>query len=301
LLIVVFLGAFLDAPGMTARESLPPAVARLARTPLHRLNAMTETIQGLGLLIGPAIAGVLIANLGALTTLWVTAGLSLVAALVSLGTLPVRLGRSRLAQPEHYLESLQAGLRFVGRDRLIKALIGLFTALTLIAAPLMSVILPVFVRQQYGSALDLSLLISAYGIGSVMGVMGYGLVGDRLSSHGMLVVSIFALSAMFAVFAWAPHLSGVLAASAIGGLLNAPFNPIVNTVLQQRTPADLRGRILSTVNGVSLMAAPIGLLISGILLEMFGVQVAIAAIAVCAASIAVWVMVSPVFKTLEKP
>ncbi|MGF1518966.1 MAG: MFS transporter [Nodosilinea sp.] len=301
LLIVVFLGAFLDAPGMTARDSLLPEVARLARTPLHRLNAMTETIQGLGVLIGPAIAGVLIANLGALTTLWATAGLSLAAALVSLGTLPVRLGQSRLAQPEPYGESLKAGLRFVRRDRLIKALIGLFAALTLIAAPLMSVILPVFVRQQYGSTLHLSLLISAYGIGSVIGFMGYGLGGDRLSPHGLLVVSILAMSAMFAVFAWAPPLSGVLAASAIGGLFSAPFNPIVNTVQQQRTPAELRGRILSTVNGVSSLAAPIGLLISGILLEVFGVQVAIAVIAVCAASIALWVMVSPVFKTLEKP
>jgi MFS family permease len=163
----------------------------------------------------------------------------------------------------------------------------------------MSVILPVFVQQKYESAINLGLLVSAYGIGSVIGVIGYGVVGDRLSQHLMLTVSILAFSIIFAVFAFAPQFNVVLLTSAIGGILGAPFNPIVNTVLQQRTPAELRGRILGTVNGVSLIAAPIGLLLAGLLLGGFGVQIAIAAIAVCSTIIAIWVALNPVFQNLE--
>lgn len=299
LLVLVFVGALLDAPGITARESLLPEVARLARVPLQRLNAITETIQGVSALIGPAIAGFLIATLGAVNTLWVTAALSLAAVIVSLWALPAQLGRAIASQHDNYFESLKEGIRFVARDRPIKALIGLFTSLTLIASPLMSVILPVFVQQKYGCAVNLGLLISAYGIGSVIGAILYSVVGYRVSQHLMLIVSILALSIMFAVFAFAPQFNFILAASVIGGVLGAPFNPIVNTVLQQRSPAELRGRSLSTVNGVSLIAAPIGLLITGVLLEVFGVQVAIAVIAVCSALIAIWVAFSQVFQNLE--
>jgi MFS family permease len=298
LLVLVFMGALLDSPGITARESLLPEVARLARIPLQRLNAITETIQGMSLLIGPAIAGFLIAGLGSVNTLWFTAALSLTAAIASLWTLPQRLGRSRLNHHENYFESLKEGIRFVARDRLIKALIGLFTSLTLITAPLMSVILPVFVQQKYGDVVALGLLISAYGIGSVIGVIVYGVIGYRVSPHLMLIVSIFALSIMFAVFAWAPQFNLLLVVSAIGGGLSAPLNPIVNTALQQRTPTELRGRILSTVNGASLLAAPIGLLTSGILLEVWGIQVTMIAIASGSALVAIWVTFSRIFQSL---
>ena len=68
LLVLVLIGALLDAPGITARESLLPEVARLARVPLQRLNAITETIQGVSALIGPAIAGFLMATSGAVNS-----------------------------------------------------------------------------------------------------------------------------------------------------------------------------------------------------------------------------------------
>ncbi|MCU0564998.1 MAG: MFS transporter [Oculatellaceae cyanobacterium Prado106] len=300
LLLLTFIGSLLDSSSITARESLLPEVARLARVPLPRLNAITETIQGLSFLIGPAIAGFLIAVIGSVNTLWVTAALSMSAVVVSLLFLPARLGRAIANSSENYLESLKVGLRFIAKDRMIKMLIILFTVLTLAMSPLLSVILPVFVQQKYDNAMNLGLLISAYGIGSILGVVTYGAIGHRASQRWLLVVSILALSFIFGVFAFAPPFHLVLAASAIGGILGSPFNPIVNTVLQQRTPAELRGRILGTVNGISLIAAPMGILIAGLLLEGFGVQVALGAIALLITLIAIWVVFNPIFRTLDK-
>jgi MFS family permease len=132
LLVLTFIGALLDASGITARESLLPEVARLARVPLSRLNAVTETVQATSLLIGPAIAGFLIATLGSVNMLWFTAALSLIAAIASLGLIPKRLGRVAANLHSNYFELLQEGIRFIAQDSIIKWLIGLFTSLTLI-------------------------------------------------------------------------------------------------------------------------------------------------------------------------
>jgi hypothetical protein len=73
------------------------------------------------------------------------------------------------------------------------------------------------------------------------------------------------------------------------------------TVLQQRSPVELRGRILSTVNGVSLLAAPLGLLMAGLLLATLGVHGAMAAISAGSTLVTIWVAFSPIFQKLEKP
>lgn len=299
-LVFAFIGALLDASSVTARESLLPEVARLARVPLLRVNTVTEMIQGLSLLVGPAIASFLIATIGAVNTLGLNATLLLVAVTASIVLLPKRLGRAAANSQENYLASLKEGLRFVASDRTIRTLITLFSLLTLAVFPFISVILPIFVQQKYGNAINLGFLISANGIGGIVGSTVYGTIGQRLSQRWMLIVSSAASSFMFIAFAFASQFSWILAASAIGGFFSAPFNPIVNTVVQQRTPTELQGRILGTVNGVSLIAAPAGLLIASLLLQSFGVQMAIAAIAVGLALIAVWILLNPVFQNLEK-
>ena len=70
-----FLSGVLGArvPGLTARRSLLPDLAVLARMSLARLNAAFESISYLALLVGPALAGLLVAALGAPNVLWIDA------------------------------------------------------------------------------------------------------------------------------------------------------------------------------------------------------------------------------------
>ncbi len=65
LLGLVFLGALLDAPGVTARQALFPDLVALAGIRLEGANAAYQTVHRLSQLLGPALAGVLIALLGA--------------------------------------------------------------------------------------------------------------------------------------------------------------------------------------------------------------------------------------------
>ncbi|HBT96098.1 MAG TPA: MFS transporter, partial [Coriobacteriia bacterium] len=81
------LGAIGDIPGVTARETLSPSVAKHSGVDLQRFIGIEQSLQSLSVVIGPAVAALLIGFTGGTWALAVTAALSLGAALVTL-TLP---------------------------------------------------------------------------------------------------------------------------------------------------------------------------------------------------------------------
>jgi hypothetical protein len=78
------LGSFGDVPGLTAREALLLPVARRSTWTIDRLVGLCEGMAAIAMAIGPAAAAGLVRVLDGPAALWVTAGLSLVAALVTL-------------------------------------------------------------------------------------------------------------------------------------------------------------------------------------------------------------------------
>src|SRR5262245_7687345 len=71
LFVLVFLGGILDTPGSTARLALGPNLAERAEIKLERVNSVSQAITSGSLLVGPAIAGALIAVIGPSKVLWV--------------------------------------------------------------------------------------------------------------------------------------------------------------------------------------------------------------------------------------
>ena len=69
-LVASVVGATFDPVGVTARESMLPDVAKRAHLELERVNGVHEAVWGLAWLIGPGVAGVLIAAVGAVASFW---------------------------------------------------------------------------------------------------------------------------------------------------------------------------------------------------------------------------------------
>ncbi len=85
LLVLVFLAGFFQAPGSTARSSLVPDLAPLARMPLERANAASDGIRRVSTFIGAPLAGILIAIIGTSNLLWLDAiSFAISAALIGL-------------------------------------------------------------------------------------------------------------------------------------------------------------------------------------------------------------------------
>lgn len=149
-----------------------------------------------------------------------------------------------------------------------------------IDAPFISVIMPVFARDLYHSAVAFGLTVSVFGGGSLLGAILYGVAGHRLPRRPIYIALFIFAGTRFWVLALFPTLPIVLGTLALDGLASGPINPIIGTVLQERVPASMRGRVFGAVTASAWAAMPIGVLGAGYLLVAIGLR---AVLLICAA------------------
>src|SRR5215203_2079955 len=114
LLVLVFLGGFLDAPGHTARQSLVPDLAGRAGMRIERANSAFQGIQHASFLLGPPLAGLLISLLAPGNVLWIDAATFVASAALVATLVPASAPRSDTGarRAGRYLAELAEGLAF---------------------------------------------------------------------------------------------------------------------------------------------------------------------------------------------
>jgi MFS family permease len=147
-------------------------------------------------------------------------------------------------------------------------------------SPLLVVILPVYMNTVVGSAASLGFVIAAFGGGSVAGAAFYGVAGHRLPRRRTFVTGVFAMGLGFSTLALLPPVWVMVLAMFLAGLIAGPNGPLISTVLQERTPAALRGRVFGATTAVGFAGAPLGVLMAGGLLPVIGIQPTLVGIAV---------------------
>lgn len=277
LLLLVFLSALLDGPGDTARRALLPELAEAASLPLEKANAVQQAIQRAGMLVGPAMAGFLIVWLGSSNVLWIDAATFAVSA--GLFALAIPSGQPRVKPESGYISLLKEGWQFVRRDRLIMALCVTIAITNFLDTPFFAVVLPVYAEQVYSQATALGLLISSMGAGALLGSLLYGLFIFRAPRRMIFVVAFILVGLPFWALSLTPPFYLALAALFCGGLAAGQLNPLIMTLVQERTPAALRGRVFGIITALGLIAAPLGMVVAGFLTEWLGVIVVLLIIA----------------------
>ena len=301
LVVLVFLGALLDAPGMTARESLVPDLAELAGMRLERATGIVQGIHRGSLLVGAPLAGGLIAIIGPANVLWLDAASFLVSAALMRLFAPDIRHRAEGEAPSRYVTELLEGLRFVFRDPVIRAVTFTVMLTNFLDAPLFAVTLPVFAREAFGSAVQLGLMIGTFGGLSLLGAIGFSVIGHRLPRRTTFVVSFIFVSLPYLVLSTLPSLAVAIAAMALFGLASAPLNPIINTVYYERVPASMRGRVLGLSNAAAFATMPAGALIAGFLIEAIGVGNMLLVTGLCYLAITSAGLLVPAFREMERP
>jgi len=271
LLVLVFLSALLDAPGDTARNALLPDIAQAANVSLEQANSAAQTIHRGATLVGPAIAGVLIAWIGTSNVLWLDAASFAISA--GLFALAVPAGIRQPAPRSRYIEQLKEGLRFVRGDRLILTIVLTVAILNFLDTPLFAVILPVYARQVYGEATRLGVMISAFGAGAMLGALAYGAFGRSLPRRLPYIITFILVSLPLWVLAFLPPYPVVIFALFFTGLVGGPISPLLMTVIQERIPAELRGRVFGTITAVALIVTPLGMVLAGFAVEQLSLTV----------------------------
>ncbi len=358
LLGLVFFGALLDAPGVAARGALVPDLAERAGWRLEMVNSIHEVIESGSGLVGPLLAGVLIAALSAGNVLLVDAlSFGLSAGLVALlipgvigrgtqdtetatsppdplsyatpifgakergGTEIVGAGQaraevafqnvdppvvgletethslspslegergtesigsaSRVLRPEieaideeslTIWQAFRAGVAYVWSDGPLRAIFGSAVLLNFLLAPVFGLLLPVYMREVAQSSVGLGAVIAAFGGGSVLGAIVYGAWGHRWSRRVTFLLGVVAIGLGVVGVGLLLPIPVMIASFFLAGLIAGPNGPLINTITQERTPANMRGRVLSIVNAMCFAGGPAGFLVAGALVPVIGLQ-----------------------------
>ena len=273
------LGAFFDPAGMTARLSMLPEAAERAGWTLDHTNSVYEASFNLGYITGPGIGGLLIATLGGVETMWVTAG----AFGISIATMAmVRLaGADRPApdqRPDGVVSGLLEGLRFVWRNRVLRTLGLIDLAATGLYLPMESVLFPKYFTDRNEPA-QLGWVMMALSLGGLVGALSWTVLSRFASRRATVLTAVLTYGAASVAIAFLPPLPVILALVAVVGLVYGPIGPIYNSVMQTRTPAHLRGRVVGVMTSMAYAAGPVGFMLAGPLVDAFGLKAAFLALA----------------------
>lgn len=300
LLILVFIGNLLDAPGGTARAALVPDLATLAGMRLERASATTQAIERGSRLLGAPLAGLLITLLGTANVLWIDAATFLISAVIVTVAVPRLSHPTTTEKSKNYLAELGDGLKFIRRDALILALMLTVMVTNFLDTPSGSVIMPVFVKQSSGNAIDLGLFFAALGGGSLIGAIVFGAIGHRLPKRATFISMFVIVGLRFWVLAFAPPMPVLLITWAIAGFAAGPLNPIMATIEYERIPANMRGRVFGTMTAGSYLAIPVGMLLVGFLLERIGIQWTVLAMGACYLATTLSLIVNPAIREMDQ-
>ncbi len=139
-------------------------------------------------------------------------------------------------------------------------------------AAVSGVVAPVYAKQILGSALDLGLIIAAMGGGSVIGALLYAAVATRVSRYATFVGMFILASTLYWSLALLLPFPYLVVAAVITGIAAGPLNPIIDAVLYERVPGDMRGRVFGTIAAGAWLTMPLAMLIAGVVIQATGLR-----------------------------
>jgi len=261
------LGA-VNAFDIPARQSF--IVEMVGKTDLMNAIALNSSMFNASRVLGPAIAGILVASIGEGWCFFAN-GASYIAVIIGLFLMRVE----RIEQPppqDSLVQHVIEGFRFVLDSPAVHALLIMLGVVSLTGMPY-TVLMPIFAdRILHGGAAGLGWLMGAAGVGALIGAL---LLASRETLKGLsrwvaLAASGFGVGLIGFSFSRSLHLSEVL-------LIPIGFAMMIqmgssNTLIQSMVPDRLRGRVMSVYSMMFMGMAPIGSLLAGWAADRFGPQ-----------------------------
>lgn len=303
LLALVFLGALLDAPGEAARQSMFPELVEQAGVDLERANTAYNATRRVAGLLGPPLAGVLIAMLGPQRVLWIDAGTFALSAVIVAFAIP---GHA-VALPAHaeglrdYLREVIEGFQFLWNDRLLRSLVLTFSLGSLLAEPLYAIVLPVYAREVFGNALDLGFIFAALAAGSLVGNAVYAVLAPRLPRRLILIGGFAVRACVIWLLVLLPPWWVIAGGIFFSAIAFEPINPLMMTITQERVPTGFRARVFGARLALGVGTLPLGVLVYSTLLDRLDLVQTLIVFAALNTALPLAMLVLPGLRSMPRP
>jgi predicted MFS family arabinose efflux permease len=254
-------------------SSLPNLVGR---PQLGRANSIFEVIYSFGYIIGPGIAGLLVATIGAAETIAIDAA-SYALSAVALFFIRRPLTLVRDHPPLELLREIREGAAYVFGHRPLRDAVAFWGVVTAIGAGTVPALAYFVIKQEALDATALGLILGAYGLGTFAGAV----FTTRLRLHraGRLMLAGNALRGIALVALVATGTVPAMMASAVAfGFVESLVLITYITLRAASSPDELLGRVGGTSRTISLGLSSIGFVVAGVLIDAVGGEVTLAAI-----------------------
>jgi MFS family permease len=258
--IVFGLAAVVGVTSTLFRPALQAILPSLARTPeeLIAANGASSTVESLGTLVGPLVAGMLISVADAGVVFLVGAGVLLIAAvLLQRMVVEGRIQVTAAAESARPRELLVGGFRLAAAAPKARLIVSLTTAQAFIRGCLNVLIVVAAFRLLGVGSGGVGYLTAALGVGGLLGAFGaLTLEGKRLAVP--LGVALVFWGLPIALIAPSPHLVAAMLLLAVVGAANSVEDVAAFTLLQRIVPDEFLTRVLGILWGLGMGAVGVG-------------------------------------------
>ncbi len=276
---VILLGALnslvfaFDAP---TRQSMVPRLVpdRDLMSAIGLNSAAFNGPQIIGPVLGGLIAAAISGNdasdlrgVGWLFALNAISYLATVTALVLMSPMPVEGGRG-----VPVIRSIREGLGYMGRDPVIRWVMILLAVSAMFSRPYIQLLPAVANDTFHVGALELSWMLGASGVGSLLGAVATASLGGIRRRGLVLLASCAIVGALVVVFGALGSFVATLPVLTLVGFGTMLFLGLANTIAQTRSPDHLRGRVMSVYSMMQQSLIPLGTMMLGALGTFTGVS-----------------------------
>jgi MFS transporter, ENTS family, enterobactin (siderophore) exporter len=237
----------------------------VGRSSVGRAQSILEATFNIGFVLGPAIAGLLSAVIGPAAAI----GIDAVSFVVSAGALfLIRTSLRPPARPEatHILTDIAEGIRFVVRHPVLRQVIAFWGLVSIGTGALVQALTFHIEVDRALSPAVLGIVLSAYGVGSLLGALAAGrFVGGVLGRN--LLLGTGATGLLLFVLAAGPPIPIVIGTAFLSGVAQSTVLISYLTLRTNHSPDALLGRVGSTARLISIGLTPLGLLAGGFLID----------------------------------
>ncbi|MBI4365080.1 MAG: MFS transporter [Candidatus Latescibacteria bacterium] len=270
-LVLAFVFGAINAFDLPARQSFVVELA--GKEDLPNAIALNSAAFNTARVLGPALAGVLLATVGEAGCFWLNAA-SYVAVLVSLWRILLPARAEAVFVWRKAVDTMLEGVRYVrsvGPLRNLLLLLGITAGLGF----QYMILLPVYAREILDAGpRGYGLLVSAFGLGSLLSAVSMTRRLNRWALRRNLLIGLTVAGLGMGTFAWSRTFPLSLAMGFLAGFGLILYVATTNTLIQLTTEDRFRGRVMSLYTLMFVGTAPIGALISGSIAQRFSAPIA---------------------------
>lgn len=238
---------------------------------LFNAVALNSLNFNLARVIGPAISGMLLKNVG-MSICFLLNGLSFIAVLIGLFMIDVGLKPISVKKNEKVFADILEGLKYARKNKIILQTITLLLIMNVFIMNF-NVLIPLYTKYVlHRDEAGYGFLLSSMGIGALIGAFFVATTSKKKPTLKRLYFSLIFSSIIFVIIGINKnyHLSSIL--FVFTGFSAILFTTTANSTLQLSSSDEYRGRVMSLYTMIFAGTTPLGSLISGFFAQIFSVN-----------------------------